>query len=193
MGEGGGVVVNHPRLKKTACSIRDWGRDCWCDPGKSNTCGRRFDWTLGDLPHGYDHKYIYSNLGYNLKVTDLQAAIGLAQFEKIPEFVAARRRNFHLLEDGDLKVLILPKVHPKANPSPFGFPVTVRPALTGGTDRPSGSASIETRRSSAATSCASPAFAVSSVHGTMDGADTIMNRTLFVVFSRASHRRRSST
>jgi CDP-6-deoxy-D-xylo-4-hexulose-3-dehydrase len=186
MGEGGGVVVNHPRLQKTACSIRDWGRDCWCDPGKSNTCGRRFDWTLGDLPHGYDHKYIYSNLGYNLKVTDLQAAIGLAQFEKIPEFVAARRRNFRQLEEGlaDLEDrLILPKVHPKANPSPFGFPVTVRPGI----DRREviahlEAANIETRLIFGGNILRQPGFRniERRVHGTMDGADTIMNRTFFV-------------
>ncbi len=104
MGEGGGVSINHPRLKKTARSIRDWGRDCWCDPGKNNTCGKRFDWQLGELPLGYDHKYIYSNLGYNLKPTDMQAAIGLAQIEKAPVFIERRRQNFWRLYEG-LKAL----------------------------------------------------------------------------------------
>ncbi len=140
MGEGGGVAINHPRLKKTARSIRDWGRDCWCDPGKNNTCGKRFDGSWAICPAGYDHKYIYSNLGYNLKPTDLQAAIGLAQIDKVPEFVEARRRNFWRLYDGLTAArglrIILPMVDPRANPSPFGFPITVR----GGIDRKAGSA-----------------------------------------------------
>ncbi len=129
MGEGGGVVINNPRLVRTALSIRDWGRDCWCEPGANNTCGRRFEWQLGDLPYGYDHKYIYSNLGYNLKVTDLQAAIGLVQWERALGFIKARRENFAYyyralkpLEEH----LILPKADPKADPSWFGFPITVR-------------------------------------------------------------------
>ena len=100
MGEGGGVAINDFGLQKTARSIRDWGRDCWCDPGKSNTCGTRFGWQAGELPCGYDHKYIYSNIGYNLKVTDLQAAIGLAQTDKIDQFVAARRLNFRRIAGG---------------------------------------------------------------------------------------------
>lgn len=133
MGEGGGVVINHLRLKKTARCIRDWGRDCWCDPGKSNTCGKRFGWQLGELPFGYDHKYIYSNVGYNLKPTDLQAAIGLAQIDKMNQFVEARRRNFWRLYEG-LKpleeYLILPRIDPRANPSPFGFPITVREGIS---------------------------------------------------------------
>jgi len=186
MGEGGGVAVNHARLKKTARSIRDWGRDCWCDPGKSNTCGRRFDWQLGELPHGYDHKYIYSNLGYNLKVTDLQAAIGLAQADKIDRFVEARRRNFETLREGlrDLEDwLILPRVHPKANPSPFGFPVTVREGI----DRRDlvahlEDANIETRLVFGGNILRQPGFngIERRVHGTMAGADAIMERTLFV-------------
>jgi len=85
---------------RAAQSIRDWGRDCWCPPGQSNTCGKRFEWQLGDLPWGYDHKYIFSNLGYNLKVTDMQAAIGLAQLENVPESVAQRRANFQRLHEG---------------------------------------------------------------------------------------------
>ncbi len=94
MGEGGAVLTDRPALKKIVESFRDWGRDCWCDPGKDNTCGKRFDWQLGELPAGYDHKYIYSHIGYNLKVTDMQAAVGVAQLKKLPEFIAKRKRNF---------------------------------------------------------------------------------------------------
>ena len=110
-------------------SFREWGRDCWCDPGRDNTCGRRFDWKLGDLPYGYDHKYIYSRLGYNLKVTDMQAAVGVAQLERAAGFVEARKRNFKALYAG-LKpferFLILPEATPRSEPSWFGFPLTVR-------------------------------------------------------------------
>jgi CDP-6-deoxy-D-xylo-4-hexulose-3-dehydrase len=133
LGEGGAVIVNHPRLQKTAQSIRDWGRDCWCDPGISNTCGKRFDWQLGALPCGYDHKYIYSNIGYNLKATDLQAAIGVAQLDKIDFIVKRRRQNFHMLLQGLQSLqpyLILPKSDPRSNPSPFGFPVTTRDGIS---------------------------------------------------------------
>ena len=186
MGEGGGVSINHPRLKKTARSIRDWGRDCYCDPGKSDTCGKRFGWQLGELPHGYDHKYIYSNVGYNLKATDLQAAIGLAQTDKIERFVAARRRNFAALLSGlsDLEeFLILPVVHPKANPSPFGFPVTVREGI----DRKAlvahlEAANIETRLVFGGNILRQPGFMSIErrVHGSMGSADAVMERTLFV-------------
>lgn len=129
MGEGGCVLAHKPIWKRIIESIRDWGRDCWCEPGKENTCGKRFDWQLGDLPHGYDHKYTYSHVGYNLKLTDLQAAIGVAQLERLAEFVAARRRNFaylheRLAEFGD--VLEFAGVHPKAEASWFGFPMRVR-------------------------------------------------------------------
>jgi len=128
MGEGGGVIVNRSGLNRAAQSIRDWGRDCWCPPGQSNTCGKRFEWQLGDLPAGYDHKYIYSNLGYNLKVTDMQAAIGLAQLEKVPDFCARRRVNFHRLYAGLAPFqdrLLLPRWLPAADPAWFGFPITV--------------------------------------------------------------------
>jgi CDP-6-deoxy-D-xylo-4-hexulose-3-dehydrase len=130
MGEGGCVLTQSPALKKLVESFRDWGRDCWCDPGKSNTCGRRFEWKLGDLPEGYDHKYIYSHIGYNLKATDLQAAVGVAQLKKLPEFVAARRKNFAKLYKA-LKhvddIFMLPEATPQSNPSWFGFPLAVRP------------------------------------------------------------------
>ena len=100
MGEGGCVLTNQPLLRTLVESFRDWGRDCWCAPGKENTCGKRFDWQLGDLPHGYDHKYIYSHVGYNLKATDMQAAVGVAQLKKLPAFIEARKRNFAYLKAG---------------------------------------------------------------------------------------------
>lgn len=129
MGEGGAVVTNSPLLKTLVESFRDWGRDCWCEPGKDNTCGKRFDWQLGGLPCGYDHKYTYSHIGYNLKMTDMQAAMGLSQLDKLPGFIAARRQNFQHLYDG-LKpledVLLLPESTPDAEPSWFGFPIGVR-------------------------------------------------------------------
>lgn len=129
MGEGGAVVTADRVLGRAARSIRDWGRDCWCPPGASDTCGRRFGWRLGDLPEGYDHKYIYSNIGYNLKPTDLQAAVGLAQIAKLPAFVEVRKRNFQRLYEGlrDLPDLILPRWDSRADVSWFAFPVTVRP------------------------------------------------------------------
>lgn len=129
MGEGGCVLANSPKLKVLVESFRDWGRDCWCDPGKENTCGKRFEWQLGELPYGYDHKYIYSHIGYNLKLTDMQAAVGVAQLKKLPGFIEARKHNWQLLYDG-LKpleeFLILPQPTPGSDPSWFGFPITVR-------------------------------------------------------------------
>jgi CDP-6-deoxy-D-xylo-4-hexulose-3-dehydrase len=129
MGEGGAVFTNKPRLRRVMESMRDWGRDCWCAPGQDNTCGKRFARRLGDLPFGYDHKYTYSHCGYNLKITDMQAAVGLAQMDRVDDFVAARRRNFKLLtellrplED----VFILPEATPNSDPSWFGYPLTVR-------------------------------------------------------------------
>ena len=111
-------------------SFRDWGRDCWCDPGKDNTCGKRFEWQLGDLPCGYDHKYIYSHIGYNLKITDMQAAVGLVQLDRANGFIAQRRANFAYLHNV-LKpfeeFLILPEATPNSEPSWFGFPIAVRP------------------------------------------------------------------
>jgi CDP-6-deoxy-D-xylo-4-hexulose-3-dehydrase len=129
MGEGGAVLTSTPTLKKLVESFRDWGRDCWCEPGESNTCGQRFDWQLGELPYGYDHKYIYSHIGYNLKATDLQAAVGVAQLKKLSRFIEARRRNYQSLKQGLSRwaeFLILPEPTPHSNPSWFGFPLTVR-------------------------------------------------------------------
>ncbi len=130
MGEGGCVVTSYPLLKTLVESFRDWGRDCWCAPGKDNTCGKRFEWQLGDLPYGYDHKYIYSHVGYNLKMTDMQAAVGVAQLEKLPQFIETRKRNWQQLHDGLApyeEFLILPEPTPYSDPSWFGFLITVRP------------------------------------------------------------------
>jgi CDP-6-deoxy-D-xylo-4-hexulose-3-dehydrase len=129
MGEGGCVLTNKGRIKVLAESFRDWGRDCWCEPGKENTCGKRFDHQLGELPRGYDHKYIYSDVGYNLKLTDMQAAVGLAQLDKLESFTAARRANFRRLHEGlaDLQdFLVLPEPTAQSDPSWFGFPVALR-------------------------------------------------------------------
>jgi CDP-6-deoxy-D-xylo-4-hexulose-3-dehydrase len=129
MGEGGCVLTNTPLLKTLVESFRDWGRDCWCDPGKDNTCGKRFDWQLGALPYGYDHKYIYSHIGYNLKATDMQAAVGVAQLGKLSYFIEARRGNFARLREGlrDLEeFFVLPEPTPGSMPSWFGFPLLVR-------------------------------------------------------------------
>jgi len=129
-GEGGALLTANPKLKRIIESFRDWGRDCYCPPGHDNTCKQRFDKKLGELPTGYDHKYIYSHLGYNLKFTDMQAACGLAQMQKIEGFVNARKENFKYLKD-KLKHtttdLILPEATPHSNPSWFGFPITIRP------------------------------------------------------------------
>lgn len=130
MGEGGAVLCDSGRLKVLAESFRDWGRDCWCEAGSEDTCGKRFDQQFGDLPAGYDHKYTYSHLGYNLKLTDMQAAIGVAQLDKLEGFVAARRANYAYLRDGmaDLEdVFILPEATPGSEPSWFGFALAVRP------------------------------------------------------------------
>lgn len=129
MGEGGGLIINNPRFSKIARSLRDWGRDCWCAPGESNTCTKRFGWQLGTLPEGYDHKYIYSHIGYNLKPTDLQAAVGVVQADRIAEFVKKRRVNFLKLyralecyQDS----IILPRLEPRSEPAWFAFPMTVK-------------------------------------------------------------------
>jgi CDP-6-deoxy-D-xylo-4-hexulose-3-dehydrase len=128
MGEGGAVMTDRPALKKILESFRDWGRDCYCQPGKDDTCGNRFGWTLGQLPKGYDHKYTYRHIGYNLKVTDMQAAVGLSQLNRAPEFIAARRKNFTYLTESlwDIDSLILPQATANSDASWFGFPIAVR-------------------------------------------------------------------
>ncbi|MGY6529676.1 MAG: lipopolysaccharide biosynthesis protein RfbH [Cyanobacterium sp.] len=129
MGEGGAVLTSDTRLKKIVESFRDWGRDCWCAPGVDNTCNKRYGWQLGTLPFGYDHKYTYTHVGYNLKMTDMQAAVGVAQLEKLPEFVQKRRENYQFLWQNlaDLQdVLTLPQPTPNSEPSWFGFPIFVK-------------------------------------------------------------------
>ncbi|MCU7239304.1 lipopolysaccharide biosynthesis protein RfbH [Pseudomonas peradeniyensis] len=129
MGEGGAVFTDSPLLKRIVESFRDWGRDCYCGPGEDNTCSKRFCWQLGDLPQGYDHKYTYSHLGYNLKITDMQAACALAQMDRVDDFIAARKRNFAWLSDrlaGCTEQLVLPHATPNSDPSWFGFPLTLR-------------------------------------------------------------------
>lgn len=131
--EGGAIYTRQPQLKTLLESFRDWGRDCWCDTGCDNTCGKRFQWQLGDLPAGYDHKYTYSHIGYNLKMTDIQAAIGIAQLARLPGFIAKRQENFSVLYErlSDLHdQLILPAHAPEATPSWFGFPLTLRHGVT---------------------------------------------------------------
>jgi CDP-4-dehydro-6-deoxyglucose reductase, E1 len=128
-GEGGAVLTSNPLLRRIIMSFRDWGRDCYCEPGRDNTCGNRFSQKFGDLPYGYDHKYVYAHIGYNLKVTDLQAAVGVAQLEKLPGFIKARKENFAFLKKYLMnyqKYLILPKPTDGSEPSWFGFPILVR-------------------------------------------------------------------
>ena len=135
MGEGGAVFMANSLLKLVTESFRDWGRDCYCAPGCDNTCNKRYGWKLGDLPDGYDHKYTYSHLGYNLKITDMQAACGLAQMDRLDGFVEARRRNFTWLKERLKSLeefLILPEATAKSDPSWFGFPITLRPDLKRG-------------------------------------------------------------
>jgi len=129
MGEGGAVFTNNPKLITIAESFRDWGRDCYCDPGCDNTCKKRFEQQLGTLPKGYDHKYTYSHLGYNLKITDMQAACGLAQLRRLPEFIEKRNKNFTYLKNklsSLTKFIDLPKTTPNSEPSWFGFPITLK-------------------------------------------------------------------
>ena len=129
MGEGGAVFTANPKLKRIIESFRDWGRDCYCDPGKDNTCGKRFEWQLGNLPKGYDHKYIYSHAGFNLKITDMQAAVGLAQLDHLEGFISTRKQNFGFLKSRLKKLedaFILPEATPQSDPAWFGFPITIR-------------------------------------------------------------------
>ena len=185
MGEGGMVIVNNRFLQKTALSIRDWGRDCWCDPGKNDTCGKRFEWQMGDLPYGYDHKYIYSNLGYNLKTTDMQAALGCSQFEKLPDFINRRRENadYYLKMFEELNEhIILPKIPKKAEPSWFGFPITLKDHV----DklkfvRHLEDAKIETRQVFGGNILKQPGFMNINhrISGNLEGTNKIMERTIF--------------
>jgi CDP-6-deoxy-D-xylo-4-hexulose-3-dehydrase len=187
MGEGGAVVCDDADLYRILLSLRDWGRDCRCPPGRDNVCGRRYSRQFPMLPAGYDHKYVYSHLGYNLKITDMQAAVGLAQLEKLPEFTAARRRNFRRLHEalqplsGDC--VVLPEATPDAHPSWFGFLLTVHPRF----ERRAllehlNAAKIGTRLLFAGNILRQPCFegVPHRVAGSLEGTDTIMRRSFWV-------------
>ena len=188
MGEGGAVLTNDPKLKKIVESFRDWGRDCWCAPGEDNACGKRFGWQLGTLPAGYDHKYTYGRIGYNMKLTDMQAAVGLAQLKKLDAFIARRRENFaHLRAAIDPlgETLILPDATPGSDPSWFGFPITIRPAS--GLKRGELIARLESRRIKTrllfgGNLIRQPAYAglPFRVSGDLRNADLIMNNTFWL-------------
>lgn len=188
MGEGGAVFTSNGLLKRIIESIRDWGRDCWCNPGCDNTCGKRFDWQQGELPAGYDHKYVYSHAGYNLKITDMQAAIGLAQLGKLDSFIHKRRQNFTYLND-KLRLLdeylILPEATQHSSPSWFGFPLTLRE--TAGCDRVDllrflDQRKIGTRLMFAGNLTRQPYFLGRTyrISGELHHADAIMERTFWV-------------
>jgi CDP-6-deoxy-D-xylo-4-hexulose-3-dehydrase len=188
MGEGGCVLTDVPLLKTIVESFRDWGRDCWCEPGFDNTCGKRFAWQFGDLPRGYDHKYVYAHAGYNLKLTDMQAAIGVAQLHKLASFVEARRRNWKLLRQtlaGLEEYFILPCPTEHADPSWFGFAVTLRedaPFSRNALVESLESRRIATRLLFAGNLTYQPAFKGVDyrVAGELTNTDAVMNRTLWV-------------
>ncbi len=187
MGEGGAVMMRSPKLRTIVESFRDWGRDCWCAPGKDNTCGKRFDWTLGGLPHGYDHKYTYSHVGYNLKLTDMQAAVGVAQLEKLDDFIGRRRENAARLTAAlrEIPWLGLPVELPGASSSWFGYPIRVLPGAPldrNALVRRLEERKIGTRLVFAGNLVRQPAYADVNyrVAGTLRNADTIMNEVFWV-------------
>jgi CDP-6-deoxy-D-xylo-4-hexulose-3-dehydrase len=191
MGEGGAVYTDDPLLKKILLSLRDWGRDCWCESGHDNTCGCRFTKKFGKLPPGYDHKYVYSHFGYNLKATDMQAAVGCAQLEKLPLFVEKRKANFQRLYDGlkDVPTLRLFEKYPESDPSWFGFLMTLRdgaPFTRNGLAEYLESKNIQTRNLFAGNILKHPCFETLSegrdyrVAGELKNTDKIMNDALWV-------------
>jgi len=196
MGEGGCIATDQNDLKKLVESFRDWGRDCWCEPGCDNTCGKRFEWQLGELPFGYDHKYTFSHIGYNLKATDMQAAIGLAQLKKLPQFIETRCRNFRHLLDGlkDLdRAFLLPKPHPGSEPSWFGFPIAVREEVCFSRNdliHFLDERKIATRLLFGGNLVRQPAYHSSNyrVAGTLEKTDFVMNRVFWLgVYSGLTH------
>jgi CDP-6-deoxy-D-xylo-4-hexulose-3-dehydrase len=188
MGEGGAVVTDSPQLRVLLESFRDWGRDCWCDPGVENTCGKRFDWQLGGLPHGYDHKYSYSHVGYNLKLTDMQAAVGVAQMSKLPGFITARRSNWRRLAEGLARFeeyFVLPRATSRSDPSWFGFLLSVRPEAPFTRNdivRHLESRRIATRLMFAGNLIRQPAFSEQPhrVVGPLTNSDYIMNQSFWI-------------
>lgn len=189
MGEGGAVIARNAKFRRVAESMRDWGRDCWCDPGKDNTCKKRFEWQLGELPYGYDHKYTYSNIGYNLKVTDMQAAVGLSQLGKVSGFVESRRRHWKLLREGVaaspvLRDRLIPvEATEGTEPSWFGFAMHCAPGL----GRHKLQMFLEdhkvgTRLLFGGNLTKQPAYrgAEFRVHGELRNTDEIMNRTFWI-------------
>lgn len=188
MGEGGCIVTESPLLKTLIESFRDWGRDCWCEPGKDNTCGKRFRWQLGELPCGYDHKYTYSHIGYNLKLTDMQAAVGVAQLKKLPGFIEARRENFRRLREA-LKTVeeffYLPEATEGSDPSWFGFPIGVRenaPFARTDVIHHLEERKIATRLLFAGNLTRQPAYAQSNYRtvGDLRNTDLVMNRVFWI-------------
>jgi CDP-6-deoxy-D-xylo-4-hexulose-3-dehydrase len=188
MGEGGAVFTDDDSLRRAVESIRDWGRDCYCAPGKDNTCGKRFKWQLGDLPAGYDHKYTYSHLGYNLKITDMQAALGVAQLDRLDGFIEARRRNFRHLRDRLASLadrLLLPEATPHSDPSWFGFPITLLPQIPQTREQLTGHLEkhkIGTRLLFGGNLIRQPYFRgrPHRVSGTLDNTDIVMARTFWI-------------
>jgi CDP-4-dehydro-6-deoxyglucose reductase, E1 len=196
MGEGGAVLTDTPALQVLIDSFRDWGRDCWCEPGKDNTCGKRFDWQLGTLPCGYDHKYTYSHVGYNLKATDMQAALGVSQIAKLPEFIARRKENFAYLKAALTPLeefLILPEASRHAEPSWFGFPIAVKPDAPFTRDQLTHhleANKIGTRLVFAGNLLRQPAYQgyPHRVVGTLTNTDFVMNQVFWIgVFPGLSH------
>ena len=185
MGEGGAVFTASSRLDRIMQSIRDWGRDCYCEPGQDNTCKKRFEWQLGDLPQGYDHKYTYSHLGFNLKISDMQAALGAAQLERLPGFIEQRKENFERLKNGLLDLserLLLPEPTPGSEPSWFGFPLSLkedeRPALIDFLEQ----RKIGTRLLFGGNLTRQPYFEGREyrVHGNLTNTDSVMQRAFWV-------------
>ena len=187
-GEGGAILTDKPSLQTLIESFRDWGRDCWCEPGKDNTCGKRFDWQLGTLPCGYDHKYTYSHIGYNLKATDMQAALGASQLTKLTDFIARRKANFQYLRKalaGVEESLILPEATPHSDPSWFGFPIAVRenaPFNREDLIRALESKKIATRLLFGGNLLRQPAYqgCTFRVHGELRNTDFVMNNVFWV-------------